>query len=876
MNSHTASRLLSHIFDKNASSIYETIREHDTAPSSELDFDEIEERAGMLPKRAQFNIFNSFQKMDSSTVRPKRPSFRDTDHPDLTADSSRRVFPALSGPGRTPPSINPKEDDDNFEVPQSLLFQSEPAPHDQILNRDKYTQNEQAHQKKWTPSPVSTSCNNAEWNVSSEHSVLAEPRFRRNQAQLGLMDPKERALWKWANVENLDNFLHDVYIYFTGKGMYNILLSRILNLLTLVFVIVFSSFLGLCIDYGKINESHSLIEVTIPRCMYSMPAKITFLLWCISLFLAYKLLTYVMDIRRLWDIHNFYAYLLEIPDSDMQTISWQEIVGRLMVLRDANPNTADNVHRRDYTNLSKQRMDAHDIANRLMRRENYLIALCNKDILDLTIPLPFLRHRGGMMTRTMEWTLSQCILDFVFSDQGHFRALFLKDTYRKSLSESLRRRFIFAGVMHLLFSPFIVTYFLLLFLLRNLHDFIKTPARMGLRQYTPLAEWKFREFNELWHLFQMRINMSYPAAEAYVEQFPKEKTAQVARFVSFVASSLLGVLAIGALVDPELVQGFEILPGVNALMCIGILTPIVAVSRGMLQEENAVYDPEWSIRNVIEHTHYMPSSWKDKLHSDEVKRDFMQLYCLKISIFIEEIFSVIFTPFVLWVSLPKCSDRIIDFFREFTVHVDGVGYVCSFAVFNFQQPDRQNTEDLRAEYFASKDNKMLASYLGFMDQYHGSTPGRQFHGKRRQQIVSPTVTPNVGVPSVKCTQKAQQSRTLGKSNIYETQRRINPSLMKSSLLDHHHKGAHTNICGDLIEHQLENDPFICEAQERSYIAELQDDTAGLGGSFVDTNVTLNATMEDEQMASTGAGVLDLLNQFVVAHNGENTGRTGIV
>lgn len=31
----------------------------------------------------------------------------------------------------------------------------------------------------------------------------------------------------------------------------------------------------------------------------------------------------------------------------------------------------------------------------------------------------------------------------------------------------------------------------------------------------------------------MRINMSYPAAEAYVEQFPKEKTAQVARYILF-------------------------------------------------------------------------------------------------------------------------------------------------------------------------------------------------------------------------------------------------------------------------------------------------------------------------------------------------------
>lgn len=69
-----------------------------------------------------------------------------------------------------------------------------------------------------------------------------------------------------------------------------------------------------------------------------------------------------------------------------------------------------------------------------------------------------------------------------------------------------------------------------------------------------------------------------------------------------------------------------------------------------------------------------------------MKREFMQLYAMKVSIFIEEVLSVIFTPFILWWSLPKCSDRIIDFFREFTVHVDGVGYVCSFAVFNFQKP----------------------------------------------------------------------------------------------------------------------------------------------------------------------------------------------
>lgn len=58
---------------------------------------------------------------------------------------------------------------------------------------------------------------------------------------------------------------------------------------------------------------------------------------------------------------------------------------------------------------------------------------------------------------------------------------------------------------------------------------------------------------------------------------------------------------------------------------------------------------------------------------------------MKVLIFVQELLSVILTPFVLWFSLPACAPAIIDFFREFTVHVDGRGYVCSFAEFNFER-----------------------------------------------------------------------------------------------------------------------------------------------------------------------------------------------
>jgi len=63
----------------------------------------------------------------------------------------------------------------------------------------------------------------------------------------------------------------------------------------------------------------------------------------------------------------------------------------------------------------------------------------------------------------------------------------------------------------------------------------------------------------------------------------------------------------------------------------------------------------------------------------------MQLYGLKVMIFFEELLSVITTPFVMWFTLYHCSDKIIDFFREFTIHVDGIGHVCSYAVFDFKR-----------------------------------------------------------------------------------------------------------------------------------------------------------------------------------------------
>ncbi|KAL4968045.1 autophagy protein ATG9 [Aspergillus stella-maris] len=779
-----ASNVLSRFLPPNGSpSVYETIRQHDDGS----DASDIEERAG-LTYEDDVNLGGRFTDREleeamADATREDSPSPNDAFLSPQSVSRGPRIGLTSSGPRRRKPddprwmqSVSPRphpidhddqDDDHDDDVPASLLMEGQ---HDEEDDYSKMRLPPPPSHHLSDPQPSrsarSPRRDHIRWdNIRDQPPSHDLPRRSRPKSlwsaghpNLAMVDPKEKAMWMWANVENLDNFLKEVYTYFLGNGIWSILLNRILSIMTFAFIVGFTTFLTNCIDYHSVRGSKTLDQILIPRCTKNMGMSSTFLLWLLCLFWIGKVFQLLLDIRRLKIMHDFYHYLLGVSDAEIQTISWQEVVSRLMALRDSNPATAGAVsayNRRFLGSQSKQRMDAHDIANRLMRKENYLIALINKDILDLTLPVPFLRNRQ-LFSRILEWNINLCVMDYVFNEQGQVRPLFLKDTHRKALSEGLRRRFMFYGIMNIFVAPFIVVYFMMHYFFRYFNEYKNTPSQLSSRQYTPLAEWKFREFNELWHLFERRINLSYPFATRYVDQFPKDKTIQIAGFVAFVSGALTSVLALASIIDPELFLGFELTHDRTVLFYLGIFGSVWAFARGMVPEDTDVFDPEYTLRQVIDFTHYFPSHWQGKLHSDDVRKDFAVSYQMKIVIFLEEILSMIFTPFILWFSLPKCSERVIDFFREFTVHVDGMGYLCSFAVFDFKKStnampqghtnQRDNErQDLRADYFSTKDGKMLASYYGFLDNY-GANP-RAAHSNRRA-FHPPPQFPSLGSPSL--------------------------------------------------------------------------------------------------------------------------------
>jgi Autophagy protein ATG9 len=122
---------------------------------------------------------------------------------------------------------------------------------------------------------------------------------------------------------------------------------------------------------------------------------------------------------------------------DIQTISWPEVVRRIGAIRNSNPLTELSSSSSRPRASEGAKLDAHDIANRIMRQENFLIALFNKELLDLRVPLPHgwptEEGKGRTLTRALEWNLQFCLMEYLFDRRGRVRKVFLKSKNRTAL-----------------------------------------------------------------------------------------------------------------------------------------------------------------------------------------------------------------------------------------------------------------------------------------------------------------------------------------------------------------------------------------------------------------------------------------------------------
>ncbi len=256
---------------------------------------------------------------------------------------------------------------------------------------------------------------------------------------------------------------------------------------------------------------------------------------------------------------------------------------------------------------------------------------------------------------------------------------------------SLQRRLIFCGIAHIIFMPFLLFFMTLHFSMQNLYDFRSEKQYLGPKEWSSTAKWIFREFNELPHVFERRIEPSYEAMEEYLGLFaPSSLMNSVGRILVFLSGSLGAVCVALAAVNDAILLHVK-LGNWNLLWYVGVLGVVYSVGKGMLPDNtkktrtrhNLFADMDAALEKVSSHTHYHPDFWKKRGWDPIIKAAVSELFQFKAQLFVMEIASIIVAPIILCHSLPKRAVEICTFVQKTKIEVHGTGDHCGFATFDF-------------------------------------------------------------------------------------------------------------------------------------------------------------------------------------------------
>jgi autophagy-related protein 9 len=173
--------------------------------------------------------------------------------PALALDDSRISTTSPVAAARDPPRGNPtvtrqdapprwlssQEDEGDNDVPASLLVEG-PSMSTAPSRANPRRSGRQPTRHTAVPGPSNRRAQ-TQWETAQAHQRLhadeeldvpGADRLQAARKRPGFAgSPRDKAMFRWANVSNLDVFIRDVYDYYLGGGIWCILLERFLHLL---------------------------------------------------------------------------------------------------------------------------------------------------------------------------------------------------------------------------------------------------------------------------------------------------------------------------------------------------------------------------------------------------------------------------------------------------------------------------------------------------------------------------------------------------------------------------------------------------------------------------------------------------------------------
>ncbi|KAF3335190.1 autophagy-related protein 9-like protein [Carex littledalei] len=540
-------------------------------------------------------------------------------------------------------------------------------------------------------------------------------------------------------IPDLDIFFGRLYDYYCEKGLSCIVTKWILEILNVIFIVCFIGFFLLLVDWNALTRVKCGVEAVelgekpcdlweevikkhpmVPFTFSKMVVVGSMVL--LTLYGFFNFLKFFVQFKDTLRVRRFYYNSLHVTDQEIQTKPWPRILEKLVRLQ------------RTQRLCVVKDLTEHEVVMRIMRKENFLIGMLNKGVLGCPISwwvpgrgpgvnsLSSGRKNYLILPKTLEWTLNWCIFESMFDNKFCVQRDFTTNPL------ILRRRLIVVGIGMLLLSPCLVIFMLVYLFLKHAEQFYHQPSTASSRRWSNLSKWILREFNEVEHLFKHRMNNSAVHASNYLKQFPSPLISIIAKFISFVSGGFAAILIIIAFLDESLLEGQVF--GRNLFWYAAVFGTVTAISRAMIAEELQVLDAEGAMTLVVRETHYMPKRWRGKENTEPVRKEFESLFLYTGMMLLEEMASILITPYLLIFDIPKRVDDILRFVSDFTVYVQGVGDVCSLSLFDFEKHGNKHygspcdaIKDMR-----SSQGKMEKSFLSFQSTYQSWEAGP--HGQK--------------------------------------------------------------------------------------------------------------------------------------------------
>lgn len=499
-----------------------------------------------------------------------------------------------------------------------------------------------------------------------------------------LMHVPEGVKSQWHHLENLDLFFQRVYKLHQKNGFTCMLLGEIFELVQLLFVVGFTVFLANCVDYdilfaNKFVNHTDSSKVTLPDAFLPVDvctarirdnAFVIFVLIISGVFWLHRLVKFIYNVCCYWEIRSFYRNALKMSMSELPYATWQEVQARIVEIQKEHQIC---IHKKELTEL--------DIYHRILRFKNYMVAMVNKSLLPVKFQLPILGEYV-FYTRGLKYNFELIFFwgpGSLFENEWSLKPDYKRGGNRHDLADKLASRILWIGIANLLLCPVILVWQILYAFFSYTEVIKREPGSLGARCWSLYGRCYLRHFNELDHELMSRLSKGYKAASKYMNCFLSPLLTVVAKNVAFFAGSLLAVLIALTIYDED------VLAVEHVLSSITLLGVCVTICRSFIPDKHMVFCPEQLLRVILAHIHYMPDHWQGNAYRSETRDQFSQLFQYKAVFILEELLSPVVTPIILIFCLRRKSLEIIDFFRNFTVEVVGVGDTCSFAQMDIRQ-----------------------------------------------------------------------------------------------------------------------------------------------------------------------------------------------